>query len=357
MVATTPVHLPKTTALIEDLQREMPQPFGGQVHAITAGNDAVDLAFGTTIDGPLRRDHLHAVYCLTKPVAGLAVAKLMDCGLVTLDDAVDRFVGTQPWIRRGTTIADVLNHSAGLIHPMALEWRMHRPETREKLLLSFTPGEPRTYSEVAGGLIIEAVVAECVSSHPDRWVTDELLSPAGLEDDFIVYAERALAAAVVPRVRCPIGGAKHLPLLSELLPQQLAECRLTFGALATARGIAGVFDLWRQALRGDSDLCSFESANALRTRSRGASLDSVTQRVADFAGGVAVGLDQHQLSRQASPDAVGHAAGMAVAMGLADPTADVALALYLNVPMLYAPQLWCERRMALADAVVDDVKP
>ena len=254
-----------------------------------------------------------------------------------------------------TTLGAVLNHSAGLIEPLALRWRVCPPEERALLLESARNQPANAYSELAGGLVVEAIIEHCTGAPADEWATENILRPAGLVDDFVIKGTVAASDRTRSRAARSVWGRKRLPLLSERLPVQLRECRLAFGAVATARGIAGVFELWRRALRGEPSACSPETVRQLVVCRRGLADDPVIQRTADFAAGVAVDLSKHQLGRGGAR-AVGHTAGVCIAAGIAEPDADVVIALYINGSMLDDRPRACEVRESLINAVFEDLR-
>ena len=330
---------------------------GGQVAVVCEGVLVADVAVGETGWGEgLCSGHLHNVYCLLKPLPYLLLGRVLEDAGCGPDDLLDGVVGLPSWCPGGLTYRRLCCHDAGLGEPSAMVWRMTRVADRPALLARAAGSLGPAYSEMAGGLVAEYVIERVSGRAANRYCVEELLGPLGLGDDVIVSAGRALAA--FDRVSVPVSGlpVAPLPVLSELLPRQIGEVRLAFGALATMRGAAGLFAAVGRVMAGDrlSGLPSPGFLNGLLCDDRPFRYDPVLGREAKWAGGFMVGLAEQGISRLAGAGSVGHAGGLANSAALYDPTRRASVAVYLNGVGSGFHDLALPRQQAL-DAVLDAI--
>ena len=330
---------------------------GGQVAAVCDGELVADVAVGETGWGEkLTSGHLHNVYCLLKPLPYLLLGRVLEDTGCGPDELLDEDVDLPSWCPDGLTYRRLCCHDAGLGEPTATVWRMTPVAGRPALLEQVSWSSGAAYSEMAGGLIAEHVI-ERVSGRPaNRYCTEELLGPLDLSDDIIISAGRALGAH--DRVSVPVLGlpVAPLPVLSEMLPCQISEIRLAFGALATMRGAARFFAAVGRVLAGDHcrGLPSPGLLNRLLADDRPLRYDPVLGREAKWAGGFMVGLAEQGISRLASVSSVGHAGGLANSAALYDPARRASVAVYLNGVGAGFHDLALPRQQVL-DAVLDAI--
>ncbi|HEX8570130.1 MAG TPA: serine hydrolase domain-containing protein [Caulobacteraceae bacterium] len=107
------------------------------------------------------------VASIAKPITGMAVAKLMDQGKLSLDDTLGRWFPDAPADKRSITVRQLLSHSAGVVDiPEGLT--DYTPINRESMLgkllaapLDFPPGTKSSYSN--GGYQLLAFIVENAS--------------------------------------------------------------------------------------------------------------------------------------------------------------------------------------------------
>jgi CubicO group peptidase (beta-lactamase class C family) len=166
---------------------------------------------------PITIDLRFRWFSVTKLVTALAVASLVDRGLVRFDDPIDRHL---PWCRprdRSVTIAELLSHTAGFADPLSIGW-VHPPGARRRTAFELTRatfdrhralGPPR-YTNL-GYLVLGELVREVTGSFSD-YVRSAILEPARIHARFApggavghepLRSMRALAMAIVflPRTR------------------------------------------------------------------------------------------------------------------------------------------------------------
>ena len=151
-------------------------------------------------------------------------------------------------------------------------------------------------------------------------------------EDVIIDPTAAWAAR--DRIRAPVAGLPHhpLPMLSELLPEQMQEVRLALGALATMAAVAALFAAIGEVMSGNSmpGLPSPELLEDLLRDDQPMRDDPVLDRPAKWSGGLMVDLAHQRISRLAGHDAVGHVGGLANSAALYDPARRASVAVYLN---------------------------
>jgi CubicO group peptidase (beta-lactamase class C family) len=333
---------------------------GAQLYVEGPGGLSVNEAFGECAGRPVRVDSLHSAFCLTKPLLPLAIAWLVDDGLVSFDDEVGQHADLRPVCEARTTLRQLLSHGAGLGRPTASEWRMTAVDARMDLLASYpTSADKHAYSELAAGFVLGRMVEVHRGCDAAAWITQRILSPLALADDVVVEPALAVEASHLGRVLVPVGGLpdEQIPLLSEQLPGQLRESAAYFGGLASMVGIGRLYGRLCSVLNGEriEGLPSPGTLAELLECRRGRNYDAILNRSCDFAGGFMVGLVDHGITRLATARAIAHSAGFTNAVGLADPEHGIALGLYLNGVVLDPDEL-AYARMSIVDGVFREVR-
>ena len=153
---------------------------GGSAERLVAGTDAA----GT----PLRPDTLFPLGSCGKLPIGLFILRLIDRGLVGLDDPIQRFVPEAAEGNKAVTIRRLLSHSSGLPIDLPLDVVPYGPGLDWPAIsrgcaaapLQFAPGSVVQYSGIGFGLL--ATVIERVTGEP-LWPTvkREVLAPLGVD--------------------------------------------------------------------------------------------------------------------------------------------------------------------------------
>ena len=329
---------------------------GGQLCIAIAGELVVDIATGETLGRELQVDDLHSGFCITKPLQGLALGILIDQGLCDLRQVVRSSL--HPKISQGVTVASLLNHSAGLIEPLAVSWRLCPPDARWQLLQSSSRSEGPGYSEIAAGLIIEDLIESATTQSAAAFIEEEILDPLGLTDTVIVSETRASTPDVRRRTTVPfaISAEGCVPLLSERLACQIAELRPAFGSLVSAQGLCRLYAAVERVFQGKS-VDGLPSRETLRALLSAVSFhdDKVLKRKCAFSGGFMVNLSEHHFSNRISHDAFGHTAGITQCAAFCDPRRELAAAFYLNGSTLTDPDGAHDIRRDIIDSLLMDV--
>lgn len=308
---------------------------GIQASVVTIGSDCIDLAVGDTSFGePMESWMLHDIFCGLKPLIGLGFGHLVDAGLVDFDVPLRTPLAESSRPQRGATVTwlEALAHRAGLDQVDAVTWRITRPSDRLALLAKAQPAPRPAFSDVLLGACFRSLCLRCEVGPPERWIEETVLVPLGLADEVVV--DPARVSAVQNRVRTLIGGLpdRRVPLLSSLLPLQAADVGLAFGGHATMRGLA---QLYGAVLRGRlghqvSGIPSPATLERLLAPIDATYYQRNFDRDMSFSGAFMMRLDQQQLAAGFTAGSFGHTAGIANAVGFAEPSVGLAGALLLN---------------------------
>ena len=241
---------------------------GGQVPgivlAVARGRRPVEyLAIGADAVGrPLERDSLFPVASITKMATALAVLRLVDRGLLDLDDPLDHHLPQAVAARPGVTLRGLLCHTSGLpldVSPEAapytrgLDWQIL---TTACLLtpLEAAPDTRVQYSNVGYGLLALVVEQRAGAEFADA-LADLVLRPLGVEG--YLGGELPRQAAILTDVRGRHRGGDLEPFNSafyrELALPWAGLVTTVDGALAIVRAFAGYpGDFLSAKLRGEA---------------------------------------------------------------------------------------------------------
>ena len=124
---------------------------------------------------------------------------------------------------------------------------------------------------------------------------------------------------------------ESVPLLSEALPQQLADVNLAFGGLANASGLGRLFMNVRHVLAGGfvEDIRRLAHCASCCDIDESSPRDARLRRECAFAGGFMVDLEEHAFT-DLLPSAIGHSSGIVPTFALCDPEHEVTIVCVLN---------------------------
>lgn len=160
--------------------------------AVSAGEAVVwAQAFGTADleqQVPVRPDTVFRIASISKPITATAVMQLVERGLVSLDDPIQRFVPGFPRKPQGEVrVRHLLTHTSGIRHYRGNEFGLHDYfPTLDRAIavfkddpLEFAPGEKYLYSTYGYNLL--AGVVEAVSGRSfDEYLRANIFAPAGM---------------------------------------------------------------------------------------------------------------------------------------------------------------------------------
>lgn len=177
-----------------ELATELLENFPGVSIAVGIGNEIVwKEAFGWA--DPKNKifatpEHQFRYYSLSKSIAGMAAAKLMEEGKLDIDTAITSYLPDLPEQYCNVTVAQLLSHTAGVRHYDKNEWEKiskYHCNTVEEALpvfindkLEFEPGTGYTYTSF--GYVLLCHVLEQVSGVPfEDYIQQNFFAPLGLE--------------------------------------------------------------------------------------------------------------------------------------------------------------------------------
>ena len=302
----------------------------------------------------MRRWHLHPGYCCTKPLLGLAFGLLVDRFDIAMGTRI-RLASSSPG-DDGVPVPALLNHTAGLGAPRAIDWRVRRAEDRATLRSRIAWSSRAEYSEMAGGLLLEELIGTTTGRPAATFIEEEVLSPLGIADDLVVDPARAQEPGVRRRLSVPIAGLpeRYVPMLSERV--LLHDTGPTLGGLVTASGLCRLYAALERCISGIdiAGLPTPATTNALLDQRRGSVDDGVLEKRCDFAGGFMVRLADHGFGYRLSDRAFGHVGGNGPSLGFCDPASGLAAGIYLNGAAVGLDDQSSGIRSMIIDAIVDE---
>ncbi|HMN89457.1 MAG TPA: serine hydrolase domain-containing protein [Saprospiraceae bacterium] len=140
---------------------------------------------------PVTPEHQFHYYSISKSMAGLVAAKLVEEGKLLLDTTIMLYLPDLPDSYCNVTVAHLLSHTGGVRHYKKGEWmkisRQHCLNVEEALpvfindALEFEPGNGYTYTSF--GYVLLCRVLEVASGQAfDTYLQTHFLNPLGLDD-------------------------------------------------------------------------------------------------------------------------------------------------------------------------------
>lgn len=167
---------------------------------------------------PVTTDDRFRIGSITKTVHTTAVLRLVDQGLLSLDDTVADHIDTVPWGDR-ITIRDLLRHRSGIADYTDLigyfVTHLDEPHTPDEIIgicveegMLYEPGTEARYSNT--NFYVMARILETLTGDPfHTLVRDEVLEPLGLPS---MYVEGPEETAGPPLVEGYLAGEPDRPL-------------------------------------------------------------------------------------------------------------------------------------------------
>ncbi|MEZ5288999.1 MAG: serine hydrolase domain-containing protein [Vicinamibacterales bacterium] len=167
---------------------------------------------------PVRPDTVFRIASISKPITATAVMQLVERGLVSLDDPIQRYVPYFPRKLQGEIrIRHLLNHTSGIRHYRGAEFSLAIPfPTLERAIavfkddpLEFPPGERYLYSTY-GYTLLAGVIERASGRTFDDYLRTNVLGPAGMTSTWLEYPQEIVKS----RARQYVRGAAALSLLN-----------------------------------------------------------------------------------------------------------------------------------------------
>jgi len=200
------------------------------------------VAGGSSPAQALAPNELIHVASITKSMTGALVLRLVDQGLLTLDDTIGRWLPTIPNVSPSITLRQLLTHSAGLANYPANRALQAEVVANPSRVFSaselaayidppvFAPGTRVEYGNSA--FLLLGLVAERVLGRPlDELYATELWQPLGLTGVFLPYADSPPGPVALSQ--SPYGLVDPLDF-----PSRHSRGQGAAGVMATAESIA-----------------------------------------------------------------------------------------------------------------------
>ena len=314
---------------------------GAQVSIRVGPEEVASLALGSAgTGGPVTPDTVFRVYCTTKPVTALAVAHQLDAGSLELDEPLAEHLPGVAAVADGTvSLRHVLNHTAGVHRPPALQVELLPPQRRAAMADSvprppgWRVGRDAAYSEWYGwallGRLLESVTGEPLREHLRRTVLD----PLGLHDTWIGMTDDE-HRDVLPRlgINYDLRTMRPVPMLVERGARMCGEVNPAHGGYTTARDLSRLYQAVLAGLAGADEpgLPAVPTLATMTSPARPVVPDAVLGRPCSYGLGFMTELADHVFGRWCSPASFGHSGKVGATFAFADPAHSLAVGVVLN---------------------------
>ena len=166
--------------------------FSGAVLVVQQGTVLLERGAGLAIESPptpYTGATIVPIGSNTKDFTKTAILQLVEAGRLRLDDSLGRFFPDAPPDKRGITLQQLLDHTAGFPIGVGSDdevigldaWRRRLFATP----LEFAPGASRRYSNPGYGLLA-AIIEQVSGTTYERYVAQHVFAPAGMRETGLV---------------------------------------------------------------------------------------------------------------------------------------------------------------------------
>jgi len=316
---------------------------GTQLCVLRNGQPLADLAIGNArIDVPMTPDTLMLWLSAGKPITAVAIAMLMERGLLVFDDPVARHIPEFAANGKAAiTIRQLLTHTAGiraadLKYPFATWEETIQSICAMHIERDWVPGQKAGYHTHASWYILGEIINRVTGAAHDRWIRENLFLPLGMKDTWLAmdaatyhaYGERIgflydttrEPMAPVPNVDTELAASRPRPSASGRGPMH--DLARFYEMLRNGGSLDGVRILSETTVR------------EMTSRQRVGMLDLTFRQTIDWGLGFIVHSSHYgpAIPYQfglASPETFGHG-GSQSSTGFCDPVNRLAVALVFN---------------------------
>lgn len=126
---------------------------------------------------PVSDSSIFRVYSLTKPIVAVGIFKLIEQGLLSLEDSISRDVPDIPASWRNVQIKHLLTHSSGLpdMSPFITFEKLTEDQAKQHVFdepIRFTPGEKYEYNQT-GFWLLKKIIEKSTSNHFDDFIIQQ----------------------------------------------------------------------------------------------------------------------------------------------------------------------------------------
>jgi CubicO group peptidase (beta-lactamase class C family) len=333
----------KYSAAVDVIERGIAEGVhpGAQLCIRQHGQEIANLAFGQARFGvPMRSDTLLLWMSNTKPIVAVAIAQLVERGLLGFDDPVVKYLPA--FAAKGKsaiTIAHILTHTADLRNVLIDTTNPWDAQIdlicNSRMETDWIPGEKAGYCPMATWFILGEIM-RIVSGEPvDVYLRKHIFEPMHLADAWLsispeVYAEYGDRIGVMHITQPPPAKASDLDT-----PQAAARVLPASGGRGPASALAALYQMLLDDGRcGDQQILSPKMVHTLRHRQRAGMFDHTFKQQIDLGYGLILARpDQSNFNygygRFASAQTFGHGGSLS-SSAFADPAHNLVVALIFN---------------------------
>jgi CubicO group peptidase (beta-lactamase class C family) len=343
---------------------------GAQLAVELRGERVLDVAVGETGTGvEVTPEHVFRVYCSIKPVTAVAIQRLVENGVLSLDEPLAARLPDLRVLDDGVTLRHVMTHTAALHRPMAIEMELVAADRRREVIAKLKrPGGWRlgvdaAYSEYVGWQILGWLIEQATGDDLRAHLRDVVLDPMGLSSTWVGMT-RDEYRAVLGRLGINVDmRTKTLPMLFERSERVCTETNPSHGGYTNARDLARFYsglldrlDALPTVAPGDVDDDARDddvSLRAFTSIARPRAYDEVLQRECTYGLGFMTRLDEHAFGERCSEAAFGHSGNVGTSFAFADPERSLSVAVVFNG--LVGHEAAFLRRRALVNTLYEDL--
>lgn len=341
---------------------------GAQMAVELRGERVLDVAVGETGTGvEMTPEHVFRVYCSIKPVTAVAIQRLVESGVLSLDEPLEARLPDLRVLEGGVTLRHVMTHTAALHRPMAVEMELVAADRRREVIASLKRppgwrlGVDAAYSEYVGWQILGWLIEEATGDDLRAHLRDVVLDPMGLSSTWIGMT-RDEYRDVVSRLGINVDmRTKTLPMLFERSERVCTETNPSHGGYTNARDLARFYSGLLDRLgvlpadddELDADAPDDVSLRAFTSIARPRVYDEVLQRECTYGLGFMTRLDEHAFGERCSDSAFGHSGNVGTSFAFADPERSLTVAVVFNG--LVGHEAAFLRRRALVNTLYQDL--
>ncbi len=323
---------------------------GAQLFATIKGKTVADIAVGAacaatdeTAAVPMASDTLMLWLSAGKPITAVAIAMLIERGLLSLDQPVATVIPEFTANRKASiTLRHLLTHTAGirgmdLAYPFA-SW----PETLEKIYAmkierDWTPGEKAGYHAHTSWYLLGEMINRITAVPHDQWIRKHIFEPLQMKDTWLalppetyhaygtrigyLYDTTSAPPKRMPNVDTELAASRSRPS---------ASCR------GPMRDLARFYEMLRRGGELDGTrILKAETVATLTSRQRAGMFDATFRQTIDWGLGLILNSAHHgpaipyQFGPHASPNTFGHG-GSQSSTAFCDPAHSLIVALIFN---------------------------
>jgi CubicO group peptidase (beta-lactamase class C family) len=321
---------------------------GCQLFAMIDGQPVIDLALGHARLAPevaMTTGTLMLWLSAGKPITAIAVAMLVEQGLLALDQPVAAVIPEfAAHGKERITLRHLLTHTAGIrgvdsAYPFA-NW----PETIAKICdmkieRDWIPGQRAGYHTHTTWYLLGELIERVTHTRHDLWIRQYLLEPAGMTDTWLSLTpeqEEVYGSRIGWLYDTSDKAAGPMPTLNLDSPLALSRPRPSASCRGPMHDLARFYEMLRRGGTIDGTrLLREETVRTFTSRQRIGMPDATFRQTIDWGLGFILNSSQYgsaipyQFGPLASPDTFGHG-GSQSSTGFCDPAHRLVVALHFN---------------------------